>query len=207
MNPLLALLEDKLNDDNLIQQLTQQIGASNPEQTKTAATGITTALVSALAKNAAKPEGGSALAAALDRDHDGSILDDVMGMLSGQAQPANQNALNGAGIINHVLGNNQGGVIDMISKMSGLDKGKAGNLMITLAPLIMGALGKTKKQSGLDIGGLLGMLQGGVTQQRSSGNPTMDMITRFLDQDGDGNLNKEAMNIGKSLLGRLFGRK
>ena len=39
----------------------------------------------------------------LDRDHDGSVLDDVMGMFTGQAKPASEKALNGEAILGHVL--------------------------------------------------------------------------------------------------------
>ena len=33
------------------------------------------------------------------------------------------------------------------------------------------------------------------------------MITSLLDQDGDGNIQDDVMNIGKKFLGGLFGRK
>ena len=80
--------------------------------------------------------------------------------------------------------------------------------MMTLAPIVMGMLGKQKRQQGLDIGGLAGLLSNSVNQQRSSGNPMLDMANRFLDQDGDGSaLDDVASMVGKGLLGKLFGRK
>lgn len=208
-NPLLNLIQQQLGNENLIQTLTSQIGASNTEQTKTAATGVITALMGAMAKNASNPQGASALANALDRDHDGSILDDIVGVVSGQAKPQNEKTLNGAGIVNHLLGNRQNGVMDMISQVSGMDKNQVGNLMIKLAPMIMGALGKTKKESGLDIGGLVTLLQGTAnTQKQQANNPMVGMLTSFLDKDGDGNVVDDlAQSVGKSLLSRLFGKK
>jgi len=96
--------------------------------------------------------------------------------------------------------------VDMISKMSGLSGDKTGNLMAMLAPMIMGALGKSKKEGGLDIGGIMNMLQG--TQQKTSGNPAMDMIGQFLDKDGDGDFTDDLLGgIGGGLLGGLFGGK
>ncbi len=166
-------------------------------------------LVSALAKNAASPEGVSGLANALDRDHDGSILDNLTGLLGGKEKPRpeQERALNGTGIVKHLLGDRQNGAVDMISKMSGLDSGKTGNLMSMLAPVVMGMLGKQKREQGLDLGGLSGLLSGTVTQQKSSGNPLMDMATSFLDKDGDGSaLDDVAGMVGKGLLGKLFGR-
>jgi hypothetical protein len=205
MANLLELLSSQL-DDNLIDNLSAQIGGADRQQTATAAQGIMSTLIGGLAKNASTPEGASSLANALDRDHDGSILNDLMGMLGGQVQPQNASTVNGAGIIKHILGDRQGGAIDMISKMSGLDSNKTGNLMTMIAPMVMGMLGKQKQQNGLDVGGLMNMLSGTVTQQKQSGNPLMDMATRFLDKDGDGSaIDDIAGMVGKGLLGKLFG--
>jgi len=207
MANLLDLLQGQL-DDNLIGQLSNQLGGADQQQTAKAAQGVMSTLVSALAKNAANPEKAAGLASALDKDHDGSILSNITDLLGGNAQPQNTRAMNGAGIVNHVLGPQQSGVVDMISKMSGLDSGKTGNLMTMLAPMVMGMLGQQKRQQGLDVGGIANMLSGTVNQQRSSGNPLMDMATRFLDQDGDGSaLDDVAGMVGKGLLGKLFGGK
>lgn len=206
---IMDLLQGQLSD-GVLDQLTQQIGASDKQQTAVATAGIMNTLVGALAKNAAKPEGAQSLNNALERDHDGSVLDDLMGMFrgGGQVQPQNSRALNGTGILNHILGDRQGGAVDMVSKISGLDSGKTSNLMTMLAPILMGALGKTKRQQGLDVGGLANLLTGTVTQQRQSAqNPTMGLVTRFLDQDGDGSIADDVANIGMKLLGGLFGRK
>jgi len=207
-NDLMNLLQSQLGNDDFIKQLSQQIGGAEPAQTKAAATGIVSTLMGALAKNAAKPEGANALSNALDRDHDGSILDDAFSLLSGQKQASNQNMLNGAGILKHLLGGKQGGAVDMISQVSGLDQGKTGNLMTMLAPLLMGALGKTKRQSGLNAGDLFSLLSGSVKEDRKQGNnQTMDMISMFLDQDGDGDIKDDVMKIGGKLLRGFFSRK
>ena len=143
----------------------------------------------------------------LDADGDGSIIDDVMNMVSGGGgQAGGQASLmqNGAGIVNSLLGGKQGGIIDMISKMSGLSGDKTGNLMSMLAPIILSALSKTGKQGGggFDIGGILNMLQG-TQQKKASGNPAMDMIGKFLDKDGDGDFTDDLLGG----LGGLFGGK
>ncbi len=207
MANLLDLLQGQL-DDNLIGQLSNQLGGADHQQTAKAAEGVMSTLVSALAKNAANPEKAAGLDKALDKDHDGSIFDNFSDLLGGVSQPQNTRSTNGAGIVKHVLGSQKSGMIDMVSKMSGLDSGNTGNLMTMLAPMVMGMLGQQKRQQGLDIGGIAGLLSGTVNQQRSAGNPLMDMASRFLDKDGDGSaLDDVAGMVGKGLLGKLFGGK
>ncbi len=199
--------------DNVVDQLSNQIGGADRAQTATAAQSIVSTLLAGLAKNASTPEGAASLNNALERDHDGSLLDNLMGMLGGGGQaaapaPEQSRALNGAGILNHILGPNQSGAIDMISKMSGLDSSKTGNLMTTLAPMVMSMLGQQKKQQGLDVAGIAGLLTNSVGQQKQAGNPLMDMATRFLDKDGDGSVMDDVAGmVGKGLLSKLFGGK
>ncbi|MCB0546359.1 MAG: DUF937 domain-containing protein [Phaeodactylibacter sp.] len=202
---LMDLLQGSLSS-GMIDQLSQQLGGANKQQTAAAASGIVTTLMGALAKNASSTEGAQALNNALERDHDGSILDDVMGMLSGQAQVNNTSMLNGAGILNHVLGNKQSGAVDMISKLSGLDSNQTGSLMTMLAPVIMGALGKAKRQQGLDVAGIASLLSGTVSAQKQN-NPTMNLVTSFLDADGDGSIVDDVANMGMKILGGFFRRK
>ena len=199
------LLQGSLSS-GMIDQLSQQLGGANKQQTAAAASGIVTTLMGALAKNASSTEGAQALNNALERDHDGSILDDVMGMLSGQAQVNNTSMLNGAGILNHVLGNKQSGAVDMISKLSGLDSNQTGSLMTMLAPVIMGSLGKAKRQQGLDVAGIASLLSGTVSAQKQN-NPTMNLVTSFLDADGDGSIVADVANMGMKILGGFFRRK
>jgi hypothetical protein len=207
MANFLELLQGQL-DERLVDTLSQQIGGADRQQTANAAQGIMSSLVTALAKNASSPQGAESLNNALERDHDGSLLNSLSDMFSGGQIPQTQSrAANGAGIIGHLLGNNQGGVVEMVSKMSGLDTNKTGNLMTMLAPMVMGMLGQQKRQQGLDIGGIANMLSGTVNAQRQQGNPIMDMATRFLDQDGDGSaIDDIAGMVGKGLLSRLFSR-
>ncbi len=207
MSNLLDLLQGQL-DDNLIGQLSQQLGGADRQTTQKAAQGAMSTLISALAKNAMNPQKAPGLVNALEKDHDGSILDNISNLIGGNVAPQQARAANGAGIIKHLLGDQQSGAVDMVSKMSGLDSSKTSNLMATLAPIVMGMLGQQKRQQGLDISGIAGLLSNTVNQQRSSGNPLMDMATRFLDKDGDGSaLDDVAGMVGKGLLGRLFGRK
>ncbi|MBP6184282.1 MAG: DUF937 domain-containing protein [Saprospiraceae bacterium] len=203
------LLQSQLTG-NLLEQLSQKAGISDTQKTSTAANGIMNVLLGALAQNAAKPGGASSLANALDRDHDGSMLDNIMDMFTGQAQPANPKAADGEGILGHILGNRKEGAIETVSKVSGLDSNQIGSLMISLAPMIMGALGKAKREDNLDEGGLAGMLSGvlgGISGQQKQVDPKMAIINAFLDKNKDGNISDDLMRMGGSFLGKLFGKK
>jgi len=206
-NQFLDLLQSQLNDDQFIDQLSQQIGGADKQQTKTAAEGAVNALMGAMARNAKKPQEAQNLANALERDHDGSILEDAIGFLSGRRQPENPKMVNGSGILKHLLGGEQSNVISMISQMAGMDQNKSGNLLATLAPLVMGALGKTKRQSGLGVGDLMQLLSGTAQQQKQQGGMSGQLIAAFLDQDGDGDVSDDVTRIGGNLLRRFFRRK
>ena len=122
-------------------------------------------LTGAVAQNASKPKGAAALDAALAEDHDGSILDKVGDFL------ANASAGPGPAILGHVLGRKQSTVTAAVGQETGLNQQQTGSLLATIAPLLMGALGKTKQEQGLDAPGLAGMLAGETqqVQQNASG--------------------------------------
>jgi len=203
MSNILDLLQGQMSG-NLVEQLSQQLGADK-QQTETAASGILSTLMGAMAKNAATPDGASALNNALERDHDGSFLDDISGFLGGSTQASNAKMVNGAGILKHVLGGKQSGAIDMISKMSGLGGDKTGNLMTMLAPMVMGMLGRQKRQQGLDASGVAGMLSNVLTGAQQT-RPEMGMIGKLLDADGDGSFMDDLAEKGMGMLGKFLKR-
>jgi len=111
-------------------------------------------LTGALAKNSSEEEGARALDQALEKDHDGSVFDRVGDLISDAAQGP------GAGILGHVLGSQRPAVETEIGRQAGVDSSKVGGLMETLAPLLMGALGREKREQGLDAGGIASILAG-----------------------------------------------
>ncbi len=195
---IMDLLQGNLPEE-LVGTLSKQLGGVDQKQTQVAAQGAIGAIASALAKNASSADGANALVSALDRDHDGSILDDVVGMLSGTRQASNASTLNGAGILRHVLGGKQSNTVNMVSKLSGLDNSKSGSLMATLAPLVMGALGQARNQRGFNVMDIAKLLTNSV-QTRQKEDKTMGLIGRFLDSDGDGSIMDDLANIGMNML-------
>ena len=202
MANLIDLLQGQLTE-GLVENLASQLGGADKQQTANAASGIISMITSALAKNAATPEGAGALASALDRDHDGSILDDIMGYATGAAQPKSASMLNGAGILKHILGGKQNNAAEVISQMSGLGSGQTGNLMAMLAPMIMGMLGKQKRTQNLDQGGLADILRNSV-QSSANKKAELGMIGKFLDQDGDGSIMDDLAGMGMKMFGKFL---
>lgn len=128
-----------------------QLGIGQDKAQGAVQTGLSV-LTGALANNAARPSGAAALDTALAKDHDGSIFDKIGDFLGNAA------AGPGAAILGHVLGRKQDPVAAAIGQQTGLSSQQSGNLLITLAPLVMGALGKMKAQQGLDASGVAGAL-------------------------------------------------
>ena len=93
---LIDLFQGQLSPE-VLQQIGNQIGVQDTRQIAAASNGIASTLMAALNKNTANPSGLNALVSALDRDHDGGILDDLMGYVTGQRQPANASTDNGSG--------------------------------------------------------------------------------------------------------------
>lgn len=198
---LLAMLSQQI-DDQTVRQIGGQLGVDQ----KTAGSAISAALpvlMGALARNSQSSGGVGALAGALDRDHDGSILNDLAGFL-GQGQAMGM----GQAILGHVLGGGQQqSAQQAIGRSSGLDAGKVGQLLALLAPIVMGFLGQQKRRQGLDEGGLSAML--GTERQRiEDAHPGRgDLVSKILDQDGDGEVGDDLINLGSKLLGGFLSRR
>jgi hypothetical protein len=205
MNNLLEMVQSQMSDDVLENLGKNILGGANKETTQAATNGVLSFLTTALSKNASKPEGANALVSALDRDHDGSVLDDVFGLLGGALSPKktqSANMFNGAGILKHVLGGQQNVVYDMVGRMTGLDKSNIAKLAIALAPMVMGALGKARRQNNLSVKDVSGLLRGSVESEQKK-NKSMSVLEKFLDSDGDGSIMDDLAGIGM----RMFLKK
>ncbi len=164
----------------VISSLASQLGADEAV-TQTAVQTALPLLFSALSKNASTQEGATSLANALDKDHDGSILN----MLGDFIPNAGQSS--GAGILGHLLGDKRGMAEQGISQATGLNVGQVGQLLITLAPIIMGYLGKQKQEGGLDASALSNLLGGEREVAQSQAPGGLGMLANLLDMDNDGN--------------------
>ena len=213
MSPL-EILARQL-DDQTVSRLGQQMGA-DPQATKQATAGVVQTLLGAMARNVQKdPRQAQKIETALQRDNHAALLDNMGALLGGGGGYNNGRAMNGMGILQHILGRRTGRVADQVSKSSGLSTAQVGQLMITLAPLVMGALGKARQAQPQQKGGIadiLGAVLGGggmfggpqpAPQQARRSNSFLDAI---LDRNGDGNSSDELMSMGAQLLGGMFRR-
>ncbi len=197
MSNLTNELHRYLNDDVII-QLTKQIGAQDPRQVKKATFDSCELLLNAMSKSANNQQRGGGLFGAIEKDHDGGILGDLMGVLSGRQKVNNPKTLNGEGIVNHLLGKRQLEGAQIISQRSGLHIFKSGVLMQLIAPVVMGVVGQKQRSNGLDLGGLAKILLGGQQQkQRQQGG---GIFGKLLDMDGDGSAMDDLLNIGMKIL-------
>jgi len=189
---LIELLQDKMSPD-VLAQLANQIGAQDTRQVEAASTGIFSTLLAAMNKNANSQMGLNSLVSALDRDHDGSILDNLAGFFTGNAPTPNTATTNGSGILAHILGGLQPNVVDMIGRMSGLDKSKVGQLAAMLAPMVLGMLGKKRQESGINVAGVGDLLKKSV---QTPNQPQMGLLAKFLDRNGDGSVIDDIARMG-----------
>lgn len=168
-----------------VEQISQNLGA-NSSVVNSAIQIALPAILSGLAKKAQNPQGAQNLDTALAQDHNGGLLDNIMGYLGGgiQAPQEATRETNGGGILGHIFGNNQTQVAQEVSQNTGLDMGQVAQLLITLAPIVMSYLGKQKQSQGLDADGLSNYLGG--QQQQIQQSPQSSIINSILDRDGDG---------------------
>jgi hypothetical protein len=80
-------------------------------------------------------------------------------------------------------------------------------LMATLAPILMAMLGKAKRQTNTDAGGLGGALIDMVTKSQVNPRqnaPDLGLAGTLLDQDGDGQIMDDILGMGTKMLGGFF---
>jgi hypothetical protein len=159
--------------------IAQRIGISEANA-NTAVQVAVPLLLAALSRNAAQPQGAESLHQAINKDHDGSIFDNLSGYLT------NPQTANGAGILSHVFGGQKPAIESNLAQATGMDQSSAGSLLETVAPLVMGALGRTQQQEGLDASGLSNLLQGQQQQAQANAPGAMGVLSSMLDQNNDG---------------------
>jgi len=178
MNAITQIITQQLGG-GAARTLSQRFGIS--ETTANSAIQIGVPLIlAALARNASKPQEAENLHQAIATDHDGSIFDNLMGYLG------NPQSANGAGILGHVFGNQQPTIESNLAQATGLDQSSAGGLLETLAPLVMGSLGKAQQENGLDANGLSNLLSNQQQEAQANAPDAMSMLSSMLDQNKDG---------------------
>ena len=148
-------LQDLLGQEQgeqAVQEISSNVGA-DPSIVNTAIQTALPMLLNGLANNASTPDGAESLNNALEQHHDGSILDNIGGLAGmifggGQGNAASP-AADAGGILGHILGSNQGAVAQQVSQRSGLGTGQVAQILMFLAPIVMGYLGRQKASRAL----------------------------------------------------------
>jgi hypothetical protein len=194
---ILDLIQQNLGNQEM-DQIGCQLG-TGPQQTQQAIAAALPLLLGALGRNSAEPKGAMALSNAVDRDHDGSILDNLSGFLG------EGNTGVGDGILKHVLGDRRTDVERGLQQASGLGGESISKLLSLLAPVVMGALGKAQRNQGITTGNLSTTLQ--QEAKSSAAASPFDGLLSLLDSDGDGDVTDDITRLGSQLLGGFFNKR
>jgi len=164
---LSTLLQQQLKEQlggGLMDVLSQQTGADKTQTTK-ATSAIISSMMGALARNASTPDGAASLSSALDKDHDGSLLDMLGGMMQQGRQAPGQGMPTGGGLMDLVTsmasGQGSGGGGLLGSLLGGMIGGQSKSAGGGLGDLIGGMMKQTQGSDGGGMGDLLGGLLGG----------------------------------------------
>jgi len=193
MNAITDIITQRLAG-GAVRTIAQRLGIS--ETTANTAVQMAVPLIlAALARNASRPQGAESLHQAINKDHDGSIFDNLTNYLG------NPQSANGAGILGHVFEGQQSTLENNLAQATGMDPNSASGLLETVAPLVMGELGKEQQENGLTPSDLSSLLNNQQQQSQANAPDAMSMLGSMLDQNKDGSavddLQRMAANLFK----------
>jgi hypothetical protein len=156
------------------------------------------ALVGGMKRNAGGKAGADSLSKALSVHSKDDVSDPAAFLKSADLA-------DGKKILGHVLGKDQSGVLEEISKASGVTKGKSTTILALAAPLLLSLLGSqnsSNSSSGNSGGlmGLLGGLLGGGQSSQSSQSQSGSLLGGLLGGSSNSNASM-ASGLFSSLLG------
>ncbi len=132
------------------------------------------------------------------------MLDDLGSLIKG----GGGRSADGDGILGHVLGSRRQTVERGLSQGTGMDSGSMGKLLSMLAPVVMGALGKSQRENNLDAGGLARMLERERSDVQKRAPQQMGVLGKLLDQNSDGDVDMgDLAKVGMGVLGKLLSNR
>ena len=177
--------------NTIADKLADKFGVS-PQMARTLVAKAVPLFMGGMANKATKDKSAAAgLFGAITKDHDGSIFDNIEGLL------ADPKSAKGDKILSHVFGSNETGVEKALAKETGMEAAQTKDMMSALAPMIMGALGKEQSEKNLETEHLAKMFaaeQKEISKQKAT-NPLLAM----LDKEGDG-VADNLLSMGMSFL-------
>lgn len=175
----LASLIKTFIQKEVIKEISANAGA-NSSQIKTAMQAALPKLLEGLANNSQSEEGAKSLIEALGQ-HNGEPLKNILEMIQD-----NNTQVDGSKILGHIFGEKQNSVVENIASKSNISSSQSSNVLQTVAPLLMEALGQTKQTQGLN------------TENISS------FLLALLDQNKDGHYKDDLWNMFVNWVKGLF---
>ncbi|HKZ78392.1 MAG TPA: DUF937 domain-containing protein [Pyrinomonadaceae bacterium] len=194
MNSITEMITQYLTG-GVASQINQRLGTDETTTRRAVAVAVPL-LIAALARNSSQPEGAEALHQAVEQDHDGSILNNLLGLINSPQD------YSGSGILGHVLGATQSNAETEIAKQSGLNPSSAGSLLEILAPVVMGTLGKQQEEQALSPNQLASYLNTESIQAQQSAPDIMGAVSNLLDANKDGSVADDLGNLAAKVFGR-----
>lgn len=153
---LLDILKDQI-DDTVISQAGSFLGAEN-SGVKSAMGAALPSILGSLIASGSSSQGSKGLIDMITKGgHDGSVFDNLGSVLGG-GDSASKFLNSGSDILKSLMGKKLDSVVDIISSVSGLNKGSSSSIMSMAVPLVMGMVGKYFKSKALDAMGLSNFL-------------------------------------------------
>ena len=135
-------------------QLGGILGLDN-NKTSSAVNAALPAILGGMMSKSSTQEGAGELFKEMN-NHDGGILDDLGGMISGDSGSGLLKM--GTSLLPMLFGSRQSSLVGTVAKTLGLGDGIASKLLGMLAPIVMGVVGKQTRASNLDASGFANML-------------------------------------------------
>jgi hypothetical protein len=144
-------------DDSALHQLSRTLG-EDPAHTKTALDGAVPTVLSGLINLTATREGTGKLLSSLQSfKQEEQVLANLGDFLNGS--DGHQSMLRaGQRLLNSLFGDRLDGLVDSLSRLSGMSRQSAGALISTVAPIVTSVLGKQQDDLALDEAGLSKLL-------------------------------------------------
>lgn len=160
-----------LKENGFLEKLASQYGLDSTQVEEVVSKGLPE-ITKSINANTSTENGLSSFMKAL-QDHKDDPVDEML------ADPNKVDTTDGSNILSHILGDRKENLTNELSQVQGLSASSITGIFSSLAPILMGMLGKQATGGSSAGGGLLDSLLG-------SDSPVSKMGKSFLDKDKDG---------------------
>ncbi len=174
---IINIIAKQLSDPRVYQQLSSNAG-TKPQEAQQVTQNALPLLLKALQQNASTPDGAQSLQNAL-KQHQNDPVNDLLGFFK------NVDTEDGSKILQHIFADRKDDVQADLANKVGLQNNQVSNLLVQLAPLVLGALGNQQQAQGNqgNVNDLLSNVIGLMSNQqmqRSNQTGILGLILGFL---------------------------